>query len=46
MCRPETVIGGQADRNGALFYHVEPRCGSSCPLYEEQKEMTCAVCTR
>ena len=43
----DTVIGGQADRNGALFFHVEPRCGSlSCPPYEEQKEMTCAVSTR
>ena len=44
---PETVTGGQADQNGALFYHVEPRCGSlPCPPYEEHKEMTCAVCTR
>ena len=43
----ETVIGGQADRNGAVFYHVEPRCGSlPCPPYEEQKEMTCVLCTR
>ena len=44
---PETVTGGQANQNGALFYHVEPRCGSLlCPPYEEEKEMTCAVCTR
>ena len=42
----ETVIGGQADRNGAVFYHVEPRCCSlSCPPYEEQKEMTRVLCT-
>ena len=47
MCRPETVTGGQADQNGAVFYHVEPHCCSlSCPPYEEQEEMTCAVCTR
>ena len=44
---PETVTGGQADQNGAMFFHVEPRCGSlPCPPYEEHKEMTCAVCTR
>ena len=43
----ETVIGGQADRNGAVFFHVEPRCGSlPCPPYEEQKEITCVLCTR
>ena len=43
----ETIIGGHASQNGALFYHVEPRCGSlPCPPYDEQKEMTCAVCTR
>jgi hypothetical protein len=44
---PEKADGGQADENGALFYHVEPRCGSlPCPPYDQQKEMTCAVCTR
>ena len=44
---PEVVTGGHADQNGALFNHVEPRCGSlPCPPYEEQKEVTCAVCTR
>ena len=44
---PEATISGYADQGGALFYHVEPRCGSlPCPPYEPQKEMTCAVCTR
>ena len=44
---PETIAGGGANHNGALFYHVEPRCGSlPCPPYEPQKEMTCVVCTR
>ena len=44
---PETITGGRANHEAALFYHVEPRCGSlPCPPYEEQKEMTCAVCTR
>ena len=43
----ETITGGHANHNGALFYHVEPRCGSlPCPPYDPQKEMTCAVCTR
>ena len=44
---PEVITGGHANLNGALFYHVEPRCGSlPCPPYDQQKEMTCAVCTR
>ena len=44
---PEAVPGGHANHNGALFYHVEPRCGSlPCPPYDQQKEMTCAVCSR
>ena len=43
---PEAVVGGLANQYGALFYHVEPRCGSlRCPPYEPEKEMTCAVCT-
>ena len=43
---PETIAGGYANQDGALFYHVEPRCGSlPCPPYDQQKEMTCAVCT-
>ena len=43
----ETITGGHANLNGALFHHVEPRCGSlPCPPYDQQKEMTCAVCTR
>ena len=44
---PETITGGHADHDGALFHHVEPRCGSlPCPPYDQQKEMTCAVCSR
>jgi hypothetical protein len=39
--------GGHGNHNGALFYFVEPRCGAlPCPPYDQQKEMTCAVCTR
>ena len=44
---PETVTGGQSDHDGAIFSHVEPRCGSlRCPPYEEENEMTCAVCSK
>ena len=41
------AYGGHVNRNGALFYFVEPRCGAlPCPPYDQQKEVTCAVCTR
>ena len=44
---PETIAGDHANQDGALFHHVEPRCGSlPCPPYEQEKEMTCAVCSR
>jgi hypothetical protein len=44
---PETIIGGSRNQDGALFYHVEARCGSlSCPPYENTKELTCAVCSK
>ena len=44
---PETIVGGHSNQNGALFYHVEARCGSlSCPPYENTKELTCAVCSK
>ena len=44
---PETIPGGHSNQNGALFYHVEPRCGSlPCPPYENTREMTCAVCSK
>ena len=43
----EVVEGSRKNIDGALFFYVEPRCGSlPCPPYDEQKEMTCAVCTR
>ena len=43
----QKAIGGHANRDGALFYFVEPRCGSMpCPPYDQVREMTCAVCTR
>ena len=44
---PESGDGGESG-SGPQFYHVEPRCGGPlpCPPYEEQREMTCVVCTR
>ncbi|CAH1233008.1 Hypp557 [Branchiostoma lanceolatum] len=45
--QPETIPGGDANQNGALFYPVEARCGSlPCPSYVEGRELTCVVCTK
>ena len=45
---PQSVPGSSADTNGALFYHVEVKCGYGipCPPYDTQKEVTCVVCTK
>ena len=44
---PQAAIGGHRNHNGALFYHVEGRCGSlNCPPYNNNKELTCAVCSK
>ena len=44
---PDYVQGGQTNQNGALFYHVEPRCGAlSCPPYQAPRELTCVVCSK
>ena len=43
----KSVIGSSADKNGLLFYFVEGICGSlPCPPYENNKELSCAVCTK
>ncbi|XP_078697934.1 uncharacterized protein LOC144925716 [Branchiostoma floridae x Branchiostoma belcheri] len=45
--QPEVMPGGQANRDGALFYPVEARCGSlPCPNYVDGRELTCVVCTK
>ena len=42
----KSVTGSSANKNGLLFYFVEGRCGSlPCPPYDENKELSCAVCT-
>ena len=45
---PESISGLNALSNPrALFYLVKPYCnGLSCPPYDAEKELTCAVCTR
>ena len=45
---PESVPGLNSGSNPrALFYPVEALCnGLSCPPYDAEKELTCAVCTR
>ena len=43
----ESIPGSSAQTDGGLFYHVEATCnGLSCPPYDVQKELTCAVCTK
>ena len=45
---PQSVPGSIANTDGALFYHTEVKCnhGIPCPPYDEQKEVTCVVCTK
>ena len=44
---PEYVRGTFANKNGALLYPVEGRCGSlPCLPYVDGRELTCAVCTK
>ena len=45
---PESVPGLNAwSGDSARFYHVEPVCsGLSCPPYDAEKELTCAVCSQ
>ena len=45
---PESVPGLNSTSDPTAFFHpVEPHCNSlSCPPYDAEKELTCAVCTR
>ena len=45
---PQSVPGSITSINGALFYHVEVKCGYGipCPPYDAQKEVMCVVCTK
>jgi len=43
----EYVPGSGANRDGAMLYPVEGRCGSlPCLPYVDGRELTCAVCTK
>ena len=43
----KSVAGSSANKDGLLFYFVEGRCGSlPCPPYDDNKELSCAVCSR
>jgi len=41
------VTGSSANNEGLLFYFVEGRCGTlPCPPYDDNRELSCAVCTK
>jgi len=41
------VPESSADNNNMVFYFVEGRCGSlPCPPYDNNRELSCAVCTK
>ena len=41
------VPGSAANQDGMLFYFTEGKCGSlPCPPYDNDKELSCAVCTK
>ena len=43
---PEVIIGGNANKNGALFYTTQAACGAlPCPPYTQGYEIACVVCT-
>ena len=44
---PDSIVGGQKNEKGALFYLVDGICGSlECPPYVNGRELTCAVCSK
>ena len=45
---PESIPGLNSSGNGGAYFEpVEPYCGGlSCSPYDDEKELTCAVCTR
>ena len=43
----KSVHESSANSDGLLFQFVEARCGSlPCPPYGNDKELSCAVCTK
>ena len=44
---PETVPGSSADADAALFYYSFSTCnGLDCPPYENNRILSCVVCTK
>ena len=44
---PEVIGATQANTNGALFYYVLTTCnGLTCPPYENERALSCVVCTK
>ena len=44
---PDVIGGDVNDTNGALFYYVSAECTAlNCPPYEQNRILSCAVCTR
>ena len=44
----EVVAGEAANNDGAHLYHVQVACptGIQCPPYEQDREVSCVVCTK
>ena len=41
------ALGSVSNKDGMLFYFVEGRCGSlPCPPYDNNRELSCAVCSK
>ena len=44
---PNVIRGDVNDTNGALFYYVSAECTAlNCPPYEQNRILSCTVCTR
>ena len=44
---PEAIPGSSSHLNGALFYYVGATCnGLDCPPYENNRILSCTVCTK
>ena len=44
---PESIIGYANNENGALFHYAVSTChGFECPPYEDDRALSCAVCTK
>ncbi|CAG2243301.1 unnamed protein product [Mytilus edulis] len=44
---PEKILGGEANRDGKLFYSIKTFCGSlKCQPYQNNRLLPCVVCSR